>query len=174
MNYNFTATVEEEFDMIAEGKLEWTKMIEQFYNTFHPKITLTETKSEKARGERILGTDPATGKQISVKIGRYGPVVQLGLPSDSEKPKFTSLLKGQSIENITLEEALELLKLPRSVGKIDDDEVVAGIGRFGPYLRYKNKFYTMPKTENLLTISLSKAAEIIKNKQEQKEINNKL
>lgn len=167
MNYNFTATVEEEFDMIAEGKLEWTKMIEQFYNTFHPKITLTETKSEKARGERILGTDPATGKQISVKIGRYGPVVQLGLPSDSEKPKFTSLLKGQSIENITLEEALELLKLPRSVGKIDDDEVVAGIGRFGPYLRYKNKFYTMPKTENLLTISLSKAAEIIKNKQEQ-------
>lgn len=166
MNYNFTASVEEEFDLIAEGKLEWTKMLEHFYNTFHPKIKQTELVSEKARGERILGTDPVSGKQVSVKIGRYGPLVQLGIASDTEKPKFASILKGQSIENISLEEALELFKLPRTVGNLDDDEIVAGVGRFGPYLRYKNKFYSIPKTENPLTISLSSAIDIIKAKQE--------
>ncbi len=166
MNYNFTATVEEEFDMIAEGKLEWTKMIEQFYNTFHPKIIETEAHGEKARGERILGADPVSGKQVSVKIGRYGPLVQIGQSSDTEKPKFASILKGQSIESITLEEALELFKLPRALGKFEDDEIVVGVGRFGPYLRCKNKFYSIPKTEDPLTISLQGAIEIIKAKQE--------
>jgi len=167
MNYNFTASVEEEFDLIAEGKLEWTKMIDNFYNTFHVKITETESKSEKNRGERILGNDPVTGKQVSVKIGRYGPIVQLGNTSEDEKPKFASILKNQRIENISLEEALDLFKLPRTVGKFEDDDIVAGVGRFGPYLRFKNKFFSIPKTENPLDISLERAVEIIRAKREQ-------
>ncbi len=167
MNYNFTASVEEEFDLIAEGKLEWTKMIDNFYNTFHVKITETESKSEKNRGERILGNDPVTGKQVSVKIGRYGPIVQLGNTSEDEKPKFASILKNQRIENISLEEALDLFKLPRTVGKFEDDDIVAGVGKFGPYLRFKNKFFSIPKTENPLDISLERAVEIIRAKREQ-------
>jgi len=167
MNYNFTATVEEEFDQIAEGKMEWTKMIDRFYHTFHLKIKETETISEKTRGERILGTDPVSGKKVSVKIGRYGPLVQIGDASEKEKPRFASILKGQSIENITLEEALDLFKLPRNVGKMDGDEIVAGIGRFGPYLRLKNKFYSIPKTDDPLSVTLERAFEIIRAKQEQ-------
>ena len=167
MNYNFTASVEEEFDLIAEGKLEWTEMIDRFYKTFHSTITQTENISEKARGERILGTDPVTGKTVSVKIGRFGPLVQMGNADDTEKPRFASILKGQSIESISLEEALELFKLPRNIGIMDEAEIVAGIGRFGPYLRYNNKFFSIPKTEDPLKISLARAIEIIKAKQEQ-------
>lgn len=166
MNYNFTASVEEEFDKIAEGKVVWTEMIDLFYGKFHSKISETEKTSEKMRGERLLGTDPVSGKPVSVKIGRYGPVVQIGLAGEDEKPKFTSLLKGHSLETITLEEALELFRLPRTVGEFEGDEVVAGIGRFGPYLRYKSKFYSIPKTDDPLTVSMERAVQIINEKLE--------
>ena len=132
MDYNFTASVEEEFDRIADGDLEWTEMIDHFYKPFHIIVDHTEETGEKAKGEKVLGTDPKTGKNVFVKIGRYGPVVQIGEASDEEKPKFASLLKGQSIETITLEEALELFKLPRSLGNYEDTEVVVGVGTFRP------------------------------------------
>lgn len=166
MNYNFTASVEEEFDKIADGKVQWTEMIDRFYNKFHTTISETEQVSEKARGERLLGTDPDSGKPVSVKIGRYGPVVQIGSAGEPEKPRFASLLKGQSIESITLEDALQLFRLPRSVGEYDGEEIVAGVGRFGPYLRYKSKFYSIPRTDNPLDIKADRAVEIILEKLE--------
>ncbi len=165
MNYNFTASVEGEFDLIAEGKLEWTEMIDRFYSRFHSKIKETEKVSEKARGERLLGTDPVSGKPVTVKIGRYGPLIQIGNADDSEKPKFASLLKGQSIETITLKEALRLFELPRTIGKFDGDEIIAAVGRFGPYLRYKEKFYSIPKSDSPLNITLERAEEVILEKQ---------
>jgi DNA topoisomerase I len=166
MNYNFTASVEAEFDKIAEGKVEWTQMIDSFYKKFHSTISHTEKTGERSRGERKLGTDPASGKPVLVKIGRYGPLVQIGNTGDEEKPRFASLLKGQSLETISLEEALELFKLPRTVGNHEGDEVVAAVGKFGPYVRYKSKFYSIPKTDNPLNISLERALEIIREKME--------
>jgi len=163
VNYNFTAQVEEKFDEIAVGKLEWTKMIDEFYKPFHDNVKKTEKESDFSKGERVLGTDPATGKTVSVRIGRYGPVVQLGDsdPNGKEKPQYASLLKGQLVSTITLEEALALFKLPRNLGNFEGKEVVVAVGRFGPYVRHDGKFYSLKKDDNPLSIDLVRAIEII-------------
>ncbi len=165
-DYNFTARVEEEFDEIAEGKLEWTKMIDRFYNPFHHKVEDTLEKSERSVGERELGKDPESGKPVIVRMGRYGPMVQIGETSDEEKPKFAGLLKGQHIETITMEEAMELFKFPRHIGAYEDAEMVVGIGRFGPYVRHKSKFYSLKKEDDPLSIDADRAIELIEEKRE--------
>lgn len=160
MDYNFTAKVEKQFDEIAHGNMEWTKMIDEFYHPF--VITLKEVEeSDTGRWERQLGEDPKTGKPISAKIGRYGPYVQIGTAEDEDKPKFASLQKGQNVETVTLEEAIELFKLPRNIGDFEDEEVVIGIGRFGPYVRHAKKFYSLSKEDDPNTISLDRALELI-------------
>ncbi|MBN2263961.1 MAG: type I DNA topoisomerase [Prolixibacteraceae bacterium] len=169
MDFNFTATVEEQFDIIAEGKGKWNNMIGTFYEPFHEQVEKTLQVSEKANGERILGTDPVSGKQVSVKIGRFGPLVQLGETSDSdedEKPKFASLQQGMHIETITIEEALELFKLPRELGIYEDKTVTVAVGRFGPYVRHNNKFVSLAKTDDPLSVSLERAIELIEAKRE--------
>ncbi len=165
MDYNFTASVEEKFDRIAEGQMEWSEMIDHFYRPFHKIVDKTEETSEKAKGEKVLGTDPQTGKKVVAKIGRFGPIVQIGESTDEEKPKFASLLKGQSIHTITLEEALDLFKLPRSLGDYEGQEVVVGVGRFGPYVRHKSKFYSLKKgVDDPMKIDLPRAIELIEEK----------
>ncbi len=168
MDYQFTATVEEEFDLIADGKKEWTKMIDHFYKPFHKIVEKTTEHGDRARGETELGIDPASGKKVIAKIGRFGPVVQIGEATDDEKPRFASLLQGQRLETISLEEALELFRLPRSLGNYEEAEVVIGIGRFGPYARHNSKFYSLKKDiDNPLTISLDRAIELIEEKRKQ-------
>lgn len=165
LNYNFTALVEKEFDEIALGKLSWNEMIDKFYKPFHVKVENTLKSTERSKGERILGDDPKTGKQVSVKIGRYGPVAQLGRSDEDEKPRFASLMKGQHLENITLEEVLDLFKLPRELGKYEGEDIIASIGKFGPYIRHKSNFYSLRnENDNPLTIKLERAIEIIKEK----------
>ena len=167
LDYNFTASVEKEFDEIAEGNLNWTKMIDKFYRPFHNKVDMTVKTSERMVGERKLGVDPESGKPVMVKIGKYGPLVQIGEVSDDDKPRFAGLLKAQRIETITLEEALELFKLPRKVGIYEGKEITAAVGRFGPYLLHSSKFYSLkPATDNPLTIMLDRAIEIIETKRE--------
>lgn len=167
MDYNFTASVEEEFDHIAEGGKDWTDMIDTFYKPFHNVVTSTIEVSEKAKGEKLLGTDPGSGKPVLVKIGRYGPIAQIGEAADEEKPRFASLLKGQSIETITLEEALELFSLPRIVGEYESGEVLIGVGRFGPYVRHDNKFVSLKKgVDDPMTITLERAIELINEKRQ--------
>ena len=167
MDYNFTAKVEKEFDEVAEGEKPWTDMLDTFYTKFHPYVENTlATKSEHKVGERILGTDPASGKQVSVKIGKFGPVAQIGTSEDEEKPRFAQLNKEHSLETITLEEALDLFKLPRSLGEIEGKEVTVGVGRFGPYIRYDNKYVSIPKTMDPMGITLEDAQELLKEKQE--------
>ena len=135
MDYNFTAEVEKKFDDIAEGKTEWTQMMKDFYGDFEPEVEKTlNAKSEHKVGERLLGTDPQSGKPVFVKIGRFGPVVQIGTAEDEEKPRFAQMKNGQSLETITLEEALELFKLPRDLGTFEGTTVSIGTGRFGPYV----------------------------------------
>jgi len=170
MDYNFTANVEKEFDEVAEGKENWTQLISDFYKNFEPQVerTLNE-KSERRIGERELGTDPKTGRPVSVKIGRYGPVVQVGSTEDEKKPLFANLSQGQSIETITLEEALELFKLPRELGEFEGLTVKANSGRFGPYVQFGKLFVSIPKGENPLDISLERATELIKAKREAEE-----
>ncbi|QKG78850.1 type I DNA topoisomerase [Tenuifilum thalassicum] len=175
VDYNFTASVEERFDKIAEGKVVWTKMIDEFYKPFHKNVEKTEKESDYTKGERELGVDPETGKKVIVRIGRYGPIVQIGDndPESGEKPKYASLLKGQLISTITLEEALELFKLPRKLGEYEGKEVVVAIGRFGPYVRHDGKFYSLKKEDNPLTVELNRAIEIIEEgrlKEKQKHI----
>jgi len=167
MDYHFTATVEKEFDEIAEGKLNWTKMIDKFYHPFHAKVDVTTKTSERTVGERKLGVDPDTGKPVMVKIGKFGPLVQLGEVSDEDKPRFAGLLKNQHIETITLEEALELFRLPRKIGQYEEKEITAGAGRFGPFLLHNSKFYSLKTaTDNPLTVTLDRAIEIIEAKRE--------
>jgi DNA topoisomerase I len=167
IDYNFTANVEKMFDDIAEGKVEWQKMLKKFYVPFHKKIEHTIENSEKSSGERKLGDDPSTGKPIYVKIGRYGPMAQIGDATDEEKPRFARLLKGQSIETITLEETLELFKLPRELGEYEEKVVTIGIGRFGPYVRHDNKFVSLKKgVDDPNTIDLPRAIELILEKRE--------
>lgn len=165
MDYNFTANVEKQFDEVAEGKENWTEMISNFYQDFEPQVerTLNE-KTEHRVGERELGVDPKSGKPVSVKIGRFGPVVQMGTPSDDEKPQFANLTKGQSIETITLEEALELFKLPRTLGELEGQVVKANVGRFGPYVQLGKLFVSIPKGEDPKDITLERAAELIQEK----------
>ncbi len=167
LDYNFTARVEEKFDEIAEGKLRWKNEISDFYTTFHPSIEKVDSmRLEHKVGERVLGSDPKTGRQVSVKIGRFGPVVQIGDASDEEKPMFASLLEGQSIQDITLEQALRLFDLPRKVGAIDGKEVTAAIGRFGPYIHYEKMFVSIPKDLAPQTITLDEAKALIEAKKE--------
>jgi len=167
LNYNFTADVEKEFDLIADGKIKWTKSIDKFYKKFHPIVEDTLKNSERQSGERILGTDPVSGRQLSVKIGKFGPLAQIGTSEEEEKPVFASLRKDQSIENITMEEALELFKLPRQLGEFEGKVMTVAIGRFGPYIRHDASFYSLPKTDDPMEISMERAVEIIENKREE-------
>ncbi|MFA6838616.1 MAG: type I DNA topoisomerase [Dysgonamonadaceae bacterium] len=166
VDYNFTANVEQDFDKIADGKKKWTDSIAEFYKTFHPIVEETiNMRNEHRAGERVLGVDPKLGRQVSVKIGRYGPFAQIGMPDEEEKPTFASLLKTQSIETITLEEALKLFELPRSLGEFRDKEVVIGVGRFGPYVRHNSKFVSIPKDIDPLEITLDESIELIEDKE---------
>ena len=165
MDYNFTATVEKDFDEIADGKRVWSELISDFYKDFEPKIdNIVQTKSEHKVGERILGNDPASGKPISVKIGRFGPIVQIGSATDEEKPRFAQMKPGQTLETITLEEALSLFSLPRTLGEYDETAVTIGAGRFGPYIKFGSAYVTLPKTHDPLTVSLEEAIELIEAK----------
>ena len=165
MDYNFTAEVEKEFDTIAEGKEKWDGMIRHFYDEFEPQVeTINQTRTELKTGERVLGTDPKSGKPVSVKIGRFGPVVQIGSAGDDDKPRFAQLKKGQSIETLTLEEALELFKLPRTLGEYEGDTVTVGTGRFGCYVLHQKKYVSIPKTLDPLSLTLEEAIELINDK----------
>lgn len=167
MDFNFTASVEKEFDEVAEGEKEWAKMMKNFYTGFHPLVDKTmTTKSEHKVGERILGNDPVSGKPVSVKIGRFGPVIQIGTADDEEKPRFAQLGKGLSMETITLEEALESFKLPRTLGEYEEKTLTVGIGRFGPYIRHNNVFVSIPKDMDPMSISLEEAIELVKAKRD--------
>ena len=166
INYNFTANVEEEFDQIAEGFLKWSEMIDKFYQPFHEKVEETLEKSGRSTGERILGTDPKTGRQVSVKIGPYGPMVQLGTRDEEEKPKFASLQKGQHIETITLEEALKLFDLPRNLGTYEGKEVIVSTGRYGPYLKHNSKNVSLKREDDPFKIDLDRAIQLIEEKRE--------
>ena len=165
MDYNFTAKVEQEFDKIAEGKAEWNKEMKVFYQGFEPEVEkVMNARSEHKAGERELGIDPATGKPVFVKIGRFGPVVQIGTAEDEDKPRFSQLPSDKSMETITLDEALELFKLPRTVGQFEGTDVVIGAGRFGPYVLHNKKYVSLPKDENPMTITLDAAINLIQKK----------
>ncbi len=166
MDYNFTANVEKEFDEIAEGKMNWTKSIDAFYQDFVEDVEKAGQKTEKKVGERELGIDPKSGKPVFVKIGRYGAVAQIGSATDEEKPTFAALQSGQSIETITLEEALDLFKLPMTVGEFEGVAVTVAVGRFGPYIKLGNTFVSIPKGENPLEMTLERATELIVAKRE--------
>ncbi|MGE4287670.1 MAG: type I DNA topoisomerase [Salinivirgaceae bacterium] len=165
MDYNFTADVEKKFDDIAEGEIEWQKMIGSFYHPFHERIEGALEIVGRKSGERILGDDPKTGKPVLVKIGRYGPMAQIGENDSDDKPQYAALRRDQHIETITLDEALELFKLPRDLGLYEDKKVVAAIGRFGPYVRHDNKFYSLKKdVDDPFSVSLNRAIELIEEK----------
>ena len=164
MDYNFTAGVEEDFDKIAEGGQSWTQMIREFYKPFHSNVENTTEHSERATGERKLGQDPVSGKNVYARIGRFGPLVQIGESDDEEKPKFASIRRNQRMEEITLEDALELFKLPRTVGEYEGKEMVAAIGRFGPYIRHDGKFVSLKKEDDPMTVETDRAIELIEAK----------
>ena len=165
MDYNFTAKVEQEFDKIAEGKAEWNKEMKTFYQGFEPEVEkVMNARSEHKAGERELGVDPKSGKPVFVKIGRFGPVVQIGSADDDDKPRFSQLPSDKSMETITLDEALELFKLPRNLGQFEGTDVVIGAGRFGPYVLHDKKYTSLPKEEDPLTISLDAAINLIQKK----------
>lgn len=166
MDYQFTASVEEEFDEIADGKLEWQKMLSKFYEPFNKTVKMTLDIAERASGERILGIHPKSGKEILVRVGRFGPIAQIGRNTDTEKAKYASLRKEQMLETITLEEALDLFKLPRVAGTYEGEEMVVAIGRFGPYIRHNGLFYSIPKTDDPHTISEERSIEVINLKRE--------
>ena len=164
IDYNFTATVEKDFDDIAAGKKQWRKVVDKFYVPFHKNIRLTQQTSHRTSGSRLIGVDPKTGQNLYAKIGRYGTLVQLGDTSNDEKPKFASMKKGQSIETITLEDALALFELPRIVGQFEGHDVIVSIGKFGPYVRLDNKFYSLSKNDDPYEVDIDRCIEIIKNK----------
>ena len=172
MDYSFTAEIEEEFDKVAEGKMEWHQMLDDFYKPFHSNIEVTMETAERAKGERTLGTDPATGKPVTARMGRYGPMVQIGaqaIEETDEKPRFAKLKATQSIETITLDDAMELFKLPRNLGQFEDKDVTINIGRFGPYIAHDGKFYSLSKDFDPYTINMEEAAPIIVEKRAAKE-----
>ena len=170
MDYNFTAKVEQEFDEIAEGKESWTKMLKDFYKGFEPTVEKTmNAREEHKAGERELGTDPKTGRPVFVKIGRFGPVVQIGTAEDKEKPRFAQLPKDKGMNTITLEEALELFKLPRTLGEYEGSEVIIGTGRFGPYILHKKKYVSIPKDEDPMSITIDAAIQLIDEKRQQEQ-----
>lgn len=167
LDYHFTARVEKEFDEVAEGQKKWTEILKKFYETFHPSVEATlAIKTEHKVGERILGNDPATGKVVSVKIGRFGPMIQVGSASDEEKPRFAQMPKGVSMETITMEEALEMFKLPRTLGEYEGKSVSVNIGRFGPYVRQGSLYASMPKDKDPMTITFDESVELILAKRE--------
>ena len=167
LDYNFTANLEKEFDKVADGELKWTETLHRFYDLFHPVVEeVSASKTDHKIGERMLGTDPKTGKPVSVKIGRFGPFVQLGLADEEKKPQFASLTKGQSIETITMEEAMQLFDLPRTVGEFRDKTVIASIGRFGPYLKFGSAFVSIPKGYSPYHITIEEAEKLILEKEE--------
>ena len=167
MDYNFTAEVEKRFDDIAEGKTEWRAMMKDFYDDFEPEVEKTmNAKAEHKVGERILGTDPASGRPVSVKIGRFGPVVQIGTVDDKEKPRFAQMRKDQSLETITLEEAIDLFKLPREIGTYENKTVTIGTGRFGPYVLHDKKYVSLPKGSDPMAVTLEEAIALINDKRQ--------
>ncbi|MBR6843814.1 MAG: type I DNA topoisomerase [Bacteroidales bacterium] len=161
IDYNFTAEVESDFDDIATGKKEWRKVIDKFYQPFHKNVKLTQQNSQRTTGSRLLGIDPTSGKNVYAKIGRYGTLVQIGETNTDEKPRFASMKKGQSIETITMEEALALFELPRTLGQFEDKDVIVSIGKFGPYVRHDSKFYSLGKGDDPYEVTLERAIEII-------------
>lgn len=167
MDYNFTAKIEKDFDEIAKGKLEWQKMMSKFYPDFHEEIDNADKKGDKIRGERLLGVDPVSGKNVYVKLGRYGLMAQIGESEDEEKPRFSGLKKGQTLENVTLEDVMELFRYPRNLGTFEDNEVVIGQGKFGPYIRHNGLFYSIPASQDPLSLSMDMAVDIINSKREQ-------
>ena len=170
MDYNFTAKVEQQFDRIAEGKEEWNTMMKVFDKSFEPTVDkVMNARSEHKAGERQLGKEPETGKPVFVKIGRFGPVVQIGSADDTEKPRFSQLPSDKSIETITLEEALELFKLPRTIGEFEGSSVVIGAGRFGPYVMHNKKYVSLPKGTDPMKVTLEEAIQLIGEKREQEQ-----
>lgn len=165
LDYNFTAQVEEDFDEIATGEEDWKKMMKNFYKDFHPNVVDVEENADRASGERVLGKDPKTGRQVSVRLGRFGPMVQIGIAEEEEKPLFASLLPDQSLNTITYDEAMELFKLPRKLGVYEGEEVEANVGRFGPYVRFGKTFISLPKDESAMEVEMDRAIELIKEKQ---------
>ncbi|MGN1262577.1 MAG: type I DNA topoisomerase, partial [Prevotella sp.] len=170
MDYNFTANIEQKFDEIAEGNEKWTQVMKDFYDGFDPVVEKAiNTRSEHKAGERYLGNEPQTDRPVFVKIGRFGPVVQIGSAEEKEKPRFSQIPADKSIETITLEEALELFKLPREIGEFECEKVTVGAGKFGPYVLHKKKYVSLPKSANPLTLTLEEAVEIIRNKRKKDE-----
>ena len=165
LDYNFTAKVEKDFDEIAEGHEDWKKVMKDFYKDFHPKVLDVEENAERASGERVLGKDPKSGRQVAVRLGRFGPMVQIGTVEDEDKPLFASLLPEQSLNTITYEEAMELFQLPRKLGVFEGEEVEANVGRFGPYVRFGKKFVSLEKGESAFDVDLERAIELIREKQ---------
>lgn len=165
LDFNFTANVEKEFDHVAEGKELWTNLIDRFYKEFQPAVTeAVNVQTDRKIGERILGVDPKTGKQVSVKIGKFGPMAQIGTQDDEEKPQFASLQKNQSINTITFEETMKLFDLPRNLGPYEEKDIVIGVGRFGPYIRHNNKFVSLPKGSDPYTVTKEESIELIEAK----------
>ena len=171
IDYNFTANVEKEFDEIEEGKREWNAMIRDFYKGFHNQVVSTTENSGKFSGEKLLGIDPASGKNVYVKVGRFGPVAQIGDTESEEKPRFAGLKKDMSIDSVTLEEVLKLFDFPRSLGEFEGKEIIVAVGRFGPYVRHDGKFYSLAKTDNPALLDYERAVDIINEKRE-KDLNN--
>ena len=170
MDYHFTANVEKDFDKVAEGKTDWKKVIKHFYRDFKPMVEKTMSdKMDHKMGERVLGIDPKSGKPVSVKIGRFGPVVQIGSATDSEKPRFAQLKKDQSIQTITFEEAMDLFKLPRTIGEYEGAEVTIGTGRFGPYVLHNKTYVGIPAQYDPMAVTLEDAIELLKKKQQNEE-----
>jgi len=165
MDYNFTAKVEEDFDDIAEGKENWTEMMKSFYEEFHPRVEDVQENAERESGERVLGTDPETGRQVSVRLGKFGPMVQIGTVNDEDKPLFASLSPEQQLNTITYEEAMDLFQLPKHLGTYNEEDVEVNNGRFGPYVKYGKKFVSLPKGVNPLSIELDAAIVLIKEKE---------
>ncbi len=165
LDYNFTAKVENQFDDIADGKEDWTKMMKDFYKGFHPQVEDVQANAERESGERVLGTDPETGRQVSVRLGKFGPMVQIGTVDDEDKPLFASLSPDQQLTNITYEEAMDLFQLPKNLGEYKDETVEVNNGRYGPYVKFGKKFVSLPKGVDPLSVELDDAIELIKEKE---------
>ncbi|WP_297794204.1 type I DNA topoisomerase [uncultured Eudoraea sp.] len=165
LDYNFTAKVEKDFDEIAEGHEDWQKVMKDFYKDFHPNVLDVQENAERASGERVLGTDPKSGRQVAVRLGRFGPMVQIGTVEEEDKPLFASLLPEQSLNTITYEEAMELFQLPRKLGVFEGEEIEANVGRYGPYVRFGKKFVSLDKGESAFDVDLERAIELIREKQ---------
>ncbi|NOQ91780.1 MAG: DNA topoisomerase I, partial [Flavobacteriaceae bacterium] len=166
LDFSFTAKVEKEFDDIAEGKEDWIAMIKDFYNNFHPIVEDVAANAERAKGERLLGVDPESGKNVYARLGRFGAMVQIGEATDEEKPKFASLQGDQTLGNITYEEAMDLFQLPKTLGQYEDIDVVVSNGRFGPYIRFDKMFVSLDKDENPMSVNMDRAIELIEIKRE--------